>query len=242
MRRKYPQVICHRTPEKLLFVFMDTDCQVSELVITVYNKPVLCSPLTFSACKKGVCIAVPRTILNPNNGISRYSQFFEGVNYVIQLDVDVDARLCNVAKSLIEIGGSNVDAAKSKKLLFLSRQLELLANKNYSMSDYCFAVEGFPRCRYRQLREVLVLPCERKIRAVISATDVKVVIEKMFLKVKNSQQKHCVLLVDEVKIRPSIVFSGGVLTGMAKNDPSSKASLLLGIMAKCLLSGPSIMV
>ena len=45
-----------------------------------------------------------------------------------------------------------------------------------------------------------------------------------------------------MKICPTVAFSGGVLNGMAKNDPDSKASSMLCVMMKGLHGGPSVMV
>ena len=45
-----------------------------------------------------------------------------------------------------------------------------------------------------------------------------------------------------MKIRPTVAFSGGVLSGMAKNDHNAKATSMLCVMSKCLHRGPSIMV
>ena len=42
--------------------------------VVVKNKPTLCSPLVFSAYKNGVRVPFG-TILNPNSGLSSYSQF-----------------------------------------------------------------------------------------------------------------------------------------------------------------------
>ena len=50
------------------------------------------------------------------------------------------------------------------------------------------------------------------------------------------QQKYVLLLVDEVKIRPTVAFSGGALSGMATNYPESNASSMLCVMMKSLIS------
>ena len=68
------------------------------------------------------------------------------------------------------------------------------------------------------------------------------VLEKTFKKARHVLQKNCMLFVDEVKIRPTVSYSGGVLNGMAKNDPESKASSMLCVMMKCLHGGPSLMI
>ncbi|KAF2350458.1 hypothetical protein FHG87_018785 [Trinorchestia longiramus] len=56
-----------------------------------------------------------------------------------------------------------VDTEKEKKLVFLTRQLELLLQKQFSVNDYCFALQSYPKCNYEQLRDFLVLPCKRKL-------------------------------------------------------------------------------
>lgn len=66
-------------------------------------------------------------------------------------------------------------------------------------------------------------------------------LQKTFRKI-NEKQKNVFLIIDEVKIRPSVSFSGGVLSGMAKNDENSKATSMLCVMMKCLHGGPSLMV
>ena len=63
------------------------------------------------------------------------------------------------------------------------------------------------------------------------------VLEKTFKKTRHVLQKNCMLLVDEVKIQPTVSYSG-----MAKNDSESKASSMLCVMMKCLHGGPSLMI
>ena len=101
---------------------------------------------------------------------------------------------------------------------------------------------SFPHCNYEVLREYLVLPSRRKLQAVVSSVNVKDILSKTFAKLQKPQQKNVVLLVDEMKIRPTVAFSGGVLSGMAKNDHNAKATQCLCVMSKCLHRGPSIMV
>ena len=50
------------------------------------------------------------------------------------------------------------------------------------------------------------------------------------------------MLVDEVKIRPTLSFSGGILNGMAKNVPDCKVNSMLCVMMKGLNGGPSLMI
>ena len=72
---------------------MNDSCSESQIVVTVTDKSTLCSPLTFSALKNGIKVNIPKTIINPNNGIARYSQYFEAINFVVQHQVPLKSML-----------------------------------------------------------------------------------------------------------------------------------------------------
>ncbi len=76
----------------------------------------------------------------------------------------------------------------------------------------------------------------------VSSTDLEKVLKALFRTMTDQLQKNLFLLVDEVKIRPTVSFAGGVLSGMAVNDPSLKATAMLGVLMKCLHGGPSLMI
>ncbi|KAF2352844.1 hypothetical protein FHG87_016399 [Trinorchestia longiramus] len=69
---------------------------------------------------------------------------------------------------------------EEKKLVFLTRQLELLLQKQFSMNDYCFAFQSYPKCNYEQLRDFLVLPCKRKLQYITSSIDKDQVLKETF--------------------------------------------------------------
>ncbi|KAF2363312.1 Transcription factor TFIIH subunit p52/Tfb2 [Trinorchestia longiramus] len=64
-----------------------------------------------------------------------------------------------------------VDTEKEKKLVFLTRRLELLSQNQFSMNNYCFALQSYIKCNYEQLRDFLVLPCKLKLQYIISYID-----------------------------------------------------------------------
>ena len=222
-------------------IFMSKDFQVSHLSVIVYNKSTLCSPLTLSAFKNGIRIPLGK-ILNPNNGLNCYSQFFEAVHLAYNYNLQVDDVVNKVVLILQAQNFELDDTKKANKLKFITRQLQLLTHKTFSVADYCFAIESYPNCNYEQLRDFLVLPSKRKLQSVVSSVNIDQVLKKTLQKVKNDQQKNAFLIIDEVKIRPTVAFSGGILNGMAKNDPDSKATSMLCVMLKCLHGGPSVMV
>ncbi|KAF2359298.1 hypothetical protein FHG87_009944 [Trinorchestia longiramus] len=94
-----------------------------------------------------------------------------------------------------------VDTQKEKKLVFLTRQLELLSQKLFSMNDYCFALQSYPKCNNGQLKDFLVLPCKRKLQYITFSIDKDQLLKETFDKVQTLQQKNVFLLVDEVQIR-----------------------------------------
>ncbi|KAF2349228.1 Zinc finger CCHC-type [Trinorchestia longiramus] len=100
-----------------------------------------------------------------------------------------------------------VDTEKEKKLVFLTRQLELLSQKQFSMNDYCFALQSYTKGYYEQLRDFLVLPCKRKLQYITSSIDKNQVLRETFDKVQTLEQKNVFLLVDEVQIRRTVLFS-----------------------------------
>jgi hypothetical protein len=241
LQKKDDNLIISRSEDKLVCIFMTKDFQESHLSVIVYNKSTLCSPLTLSAFKNGISVPLGK-VLNPNNGLNCYSQFFETVHVAYNYNLHVDDVLNKIVLILQAQNSECDDAKKANKLKFITRQLQLLTHKTFSVADYCFAIESFPNCNYEQLRDFLVLPSKRKLRSVVYSVNIDQVLIKTFQKVKNDQQKNAFLIVDEVKIRPTVAFSGGVLNGVAKNDPDSKATSMLCVMLKCLHGGPSVMV
>lgn len=244
LKNKYhnKNVISTRTSDQLVFVFMKDDFSESEVSVIVDDKKTLTCALIVTAFKRGIRVPLGK-ILHPNNGVNSMSQFFEAVHIAVNFEPHCDS----LTRKVVDILKSHSDSSDCcgdnvRKLSFLTHQLELLINKQYSVSDYCFAIESFPHCNYEILREYLVLPSRRKLQSVISSVDTDYVLKATFDKMKIDQQKYVFLLVDEVKIRPTVAFAGGVLSGMAKNDENSKATSMLCVMMKALHRGPSVMI
>ncbi|KAF2350229.1 hypothetical protein FHG87_019016 [Trinorchestia longiramus] len=106
----------------------------------------------------------------------------------------------------------------------------------------CFSLHSYPKCNYEQLRDFLVLPCKRKLQDITSSIDKDQVLRETFDKVRTLQLKNVFLLVDEVQIRPTVQFSGGLLSGMAENNRDCRATSMLCVMMKSLHKGPSLMI
>ena len=241
LQKQYKNLIISRSEERLVCLFMTENFSECSLSVIVENTPTLCSPLICRAFKKGINVPLGKT-LHPNNGLRSYGQFAEAVRLAINYDIPFDKMIENVVTLLQTHTSACVNTENEKKLVFLTRQLELLSQKQFSMNDYCFALESYPKCSYEQLRDFLVLPSKRKLQYITSSIDKDQVMRETFAKVKTLQQKNVFLLIDEVQIRPTVAFSGGVLSGMAVNKPDCKATSMLCIMMKSLHRGPSIMI
>ncbi|KAF2367414.1 hypothetical protein FHG87_001826 [Trinorchestia longiramus] len=196
------------------------------LFVIVENKPTLCSPLTLSAFKNGISVPLIKT-LHPNNGLRSYTQFDKTVRLAMHYDIPFDKTIQNVVTLLQTHTAACVHTEKVKKLVFLTHQLKLLLQKQFSMNDYFFALQSYPKCNYEQLRDFLVPPCKRKLQYITSSIDKDQVLRETFDKVQTLQLKNVFLLVDEVQIRPTVSISGGLLSGMAENNRDCNATSVL---------------
>ncbi|KAF2365253.1 hypothetical protein FHG87_003994 [Trinorchestia longiramus] len=152
-----------------------SECSLS---VIVENKPTLCSPLTLSEFKNGISVQLFKT-LHHNNGLRSYTQFDKTVSLAMNYDNPFDKTVQNVVTLLQAHTSACVDT-EEKKLVFLRRQLEILLQKQFSMNDYCFAFQSYPKCNYEQLRDFLVLPCKRKLQYITSSIDKNQVLRETF--------------------------------------------------------------
>ena len=151
-------------------LFMTENFSECSLSVIVENKPTLCCPLSCNAFKKSIKVPLGKAVL-PNNGLRSYSQFNETVRLAINYDIPFNNKIQHVVTLHQAHTSACVDTDKEKKLVFLTRQLELLSQKQFFMNDYCFVLESYPKCSYEQLRDFLVLPSKRKLQYITSSVD-----------------------------------------------------------------------
>ena len=180
IRKDYDNVVITRTSDRCAFLFMSSDFRECKMTVLVKNKSTLCSSLACFAYKSGVRVPLG-TILNPNKGLTSYSQFDAVVHTCISYKIPLNEVLRKVVTVLH--AQETEDKKKAKKLDFITNNLKLLANKNFAIKDYCFAVGSFPHCNYQALREYLVLPSKRKLQAIVSSVNMKDILSMTFSKV-----------------------------------------------------------
>ena len=77
---------------------------------------------------------------------------------------------------------------------------------------------------------------------IVSSTDFDKVFTALFQR-NDELQKNVFVIVDEVKIRLTVSFVGGMLSGMAINEPTEKATAMLGVLIKYMYDGgPSLII
>lgn len=114
LNKKYGNLIISRAEDRFVCLFMTDRYEESYLSIIVQNTPTLCSPLVLSAFKKGINVPLGK-ILNPNNGLNSYSQFFEAVHSAWNYNLCIEKVL---EKAFLLLEDQEVeDTKKAKKKL-----------------------------------------------------------------------------------------------------------------------------
>lgn len=222
------------SPDKCIFMLFDfaTNTPIFRGYLNIINQPGTLSDITISAYDNANNeISISHCTL-PNNQVNRWSQLQECVNTVLHNEKTKQQRF-NEAISLLSC--DDVDNRTS----FVIRQLELITSKAFSKEDYLFAATAFPSARYEYLRDYLILPSPRKMRELKSNVTADSLINKVFATITMPQQKVCIILVDEVKIKPCLIYQGHGVFGYSEDSPAEKARSVLCVMVKCLHGGKS---
>ena len=81
----------------------------------------------------------------------------------------------------------------------------------------------------------------RKLTSKVGKLNDKEFVSNIFPNLDEKQRK-CIVLVDEVYVKPSLQYHGGHIFGKAANNPDALANTVLAIMIKCLNGGPRFLV
>lgn len=173
-----------------------------------------------------------------NNQLQRWSQLEAAINAIRNHKSTVVQNL-QKAKEYVEAA---YEEDNNEKLKFIMHQIDLHISKRYCVDDYVFASQAFPHITYDCLREVLVLPATSKMRSLKGGVTTDILIKKTLEHANIPQQRICILLIDEVKVRSRLIFTGHVIHGYAEDIPNKKARSVLCIMMRCLHGGRSCMV
>ena len=157
---------------------------------------------------------------------TRWSQIEEAIRFLNMMDIDHQ-------KSVLK---EQVDVMKP----------QVVGNKIYESSILVRSFTYFVRSRslYNRLRYDYKLPSIKTLTTLTSKTaklnDLSF-LKEVFSNIEPKQRK-CIVLVDEVYVKASLMYHGGYVYGFADNKEGKLAKTILGIMIKCLFGGPKFLV
>ncbi|KAF2363515.1 Ras-like guanine nucleotide exchange factor N-terminal [Trinorchestia longiramus] len=184
------------------------------------------SPPCLQARRVQTPTSPPRLVTNPRRGLPRRMSSLEEKSQVATSGSDAEdeqdshttpnssrKRRSSDNRGSFQLGSSSGRSNRSKRQSCESESsFSAYGSTPRSSLQISTARSSF------QLRDFLVLPCKRKLQYITSSIDEDQVLRETFDKVQTLQQKNVFLLVDEVQIRPTVLISGGVLSGMAENN------------------------
>ena len=124
-------------------------------------------------------------------------------------------------------------------------EIKKIGEKKWSNDGIIRAFKYYATSRvcYEKLRSDFEFPNASTMRQITSKFD-KINDEKFVSEIFaniDERQKKCVILVDEVYVKPSLRFQGEVF-GRAENNPDQLANTILAVMVKCLFGGPKVIL
>ena len=127
----------------------------------------------------------------------------------------------------------HIDCMNKEKLVgqrVYDMQVILRAFEYYAVSRSC----------YHRMYKDYKLPCTDTLRKLTCKTksiqDLDFV--KSIISSLDERQTQCLVLVDEIHVKPLLLYSGGSIFGEAVNRPGENANRVLGIMIVSLFGGP----
>ena len=104
-----------------------------------------------------------------------------------------------------------------------------------------FAIDRSLHSRLRVDYKLPSVKTRSKLTSKVSNIDDDKFLVNIFSNLPEKQQK-CIVLVDEVYVKPLLQYHGVNIFGKAANYPDSLATIDLAIMIKCLFGGPAFLV
>ena len=202
-------------------------------------------------CADNSCI--PKYVLKIKQDFN-YDAFHMGINCPISTLVRNRIFLCNKWSTIGEVLRylNCMDTDNKKDVLM--QQIDAMSRLNsnnvheqkYSPEMIVRGFEYFAKSRslYQQLRIDYQLPSVTtltKLTSKVSNMDDKSFMKNVFLSL-SLMQKNCILLIDEVYVKPMLTYHGGELFGSSVNDNSQLAKTVLAFMIVCLYGGPKFLV
>ena len=82
---------------------------------------------------------------------------------------------------------------------------------------------------YKRLREDFELPSIvtlTRLTSKVNSVDDETYLKTVFRNLKDDSQKTCILVLDEIYVKSTLTYHGGILFGKAVNNPNTPCSVL----------------
>ena len=101
LSKKYSNnvIFFQRNADSLKCTFLSSNLESVLILVTVFNRKTTTSPLTLTITKQGFRVPLKK-LLNPNNGLTSVSQFFDCVHNALIHEISLSERLELVASSV----------------------------------------------------------------------------------------------------------------------------------------------
>ncbi|GFO15131.1 developmentally-regulated GTP-binding protein 2 [Plakobranchus ocellatus] len=126
------------------------------------------------------------------------------------------------------------EVKNEEKFKFVARQIELLNtpknSKIYNTDDFLLAFSWYSKSRslYDHVRTFLHLPSIstlRKLTSLAKSVSDEILYQSYFKNVED-KCRGCILIIDEIYVKASITYKGGVLFGYSMDQPGQEEKLL----------------
>lgn len=214
--------------------FHDETFSSASFSVHVKNEPTLTGKLIVKLFSNGQPIACP--LLHKDHGLNSKDNFQCIIKYCFHRERHIN-EILSACSTLLSDASQIAQNEQRKRLIFLRRQIDLNIHKEFQKGDFIQFFLFYPRIRYAKLREFLVLASDSTMRNVVSNVNVEKVMSGLL---PTLSSPICMLIIDETKIRPRIIFANKTMTG--QTEAGEVATGVLGVMVKFLHGGPSVMV
>ena len=195
---------------------------------------------------KKITLGIPKFVIKIKNDFT-YTCFSFGSPCNISSLQNNSISLCKTWSALSETIRylSEIEVSLKKSIIF--DQLQVTDKKagnqklyTPEMTTRAFEYFATSRSLYSRLQQDFQLPSIRTLTRITSK--VGKVAESEFLcgvfEDLPACQRRCVILWDEIYIKPALSYHGGTLFGRATDHPDKLAKTMLAVMIKCLFGGP----
>ena len=214
---------------------------VSDIICYVHNNTVHIQSVNFAAG------GVHKFLVKINPDLS-YEAYQGGVRCFISTLIDMNIHRLQDWGQVIEVFRYLNVTPPSIKSKIIAEDIESLSNvkivgkKVYELDKVLRAFEYFAtsRAAYTQFSEHYQLPSISMLTKLTSkCTSLSELdfIGKVFENL-DEKQRQCNVLVDEIFVKPQLLYHGGQLFGKAANNPSVLATSVLAVMLTCSHGGP----